>query len=1039
LNWIVNAGTLRTAADGLPDVFDTGGRLAINGTSTLELNESLTLDGAVASVSDFRSSLTRATDARIVLAAGKTLRMENGADATITGGFTNNSASTIVVTDNGSTLTTTGGLSLIGGASAQISSGGDVSAGGSLNIGTAGDGAVSVGSGSSLSAGGTTLLGRSGATGYLFFSNASTGRFTDILVDVSSFADTEGSLEISSGSTVTGTSLAVASTAAANTGLVRISGTDSALTLSTGATTIGAASASNGALRVESGGSFVSGTGLTMVNATGWIVISGGTCSAAGNLTLNGGQLTRDAAGAFLLAPARTFTIQAGGDATFTGAFTGSAAATINITGAGSTLTTTASGALQVRGGAALNVLGGGAVASAGALAVGTGVSGGDGAVTVSSAGSSLNVAGLTTLGLNGNTGSLTFSNGSTGTLGGIDVDDSTLPNTAGSLSIQSGSIVTGTSLAIAPNAAANTGEVRIAGAGSWLTLTSTTATTIGAASASTGTLAVESGGAFLTSAGTTTVNATGAITIAGGTCSAAGNLTLNGGQLTRDAAGALLIAPTRTLTVQAGGDAAFTGAFTGSAAQSIFVTGAGSMLTTLGGGNLQIRGDAALNVLAGGAVASTGQLNVGTGAGGGDGTVTVSSAASSLSVAGTTALGQNGNFAALTFADGSTGTLAGLNVGVSSVAGTEGRLRILSGAEVTATGMSIGSGTGVNTGAANLLGAGSSLTILGSGATTIGAAANAVGTLTIQSGATFTSGTGLVTVNPTGLLAVQAGGTLAGAADFAGTGPITLAGAFHPGTSSGVNRTTSVSFAQNIALQPTTSITVEIGGTVPGSGYDQLVFNGPGAPHFYRDGALHVALISGFAPQVGQVFNLFDFDLARSAGAFSSIYLPTLGPGRFWRTEQLYADGTLAVANAPSTYAEWQAAYGTGAWGTDDDGDGIANGIEFLLGTDPKKAFAAGAYPIQELPRLGLLARVTFDIPEFPAADAQYVVLSSPDLVTWTIIATKTGAGPWESTVAGVTVTSDPPIGGYVNIIVSETLPAATARRFHQLFGAEP
>ena len=144
-------------------------------------------------------------------------------------------------------------------------------------------------------------------------------------------------------------------------------------------------------------------------------------------------------------------------------------------------------------------------------------------------------------------------------------------------------------------------------------------------------------------------------------------------------------------------------------------------------------------------------------------------------------------------------------------------------------------------------------------------------------------------------------------------------------------------------------------------------------------------------------------------------------------------------MSSVPATYAAWQAAYGAGAFNTDDDGDGIANGIEFLLGTNPKSNASVGQPPLVELPPINsgnVTARVAFSIPEFPATDARYRLKASDDLVTWTLIASKDGAGPWSGSA---TVTSDAPGGGFTRITVAETLSASTVKRFHRLEAVEP
>ena len=75
----------------------------------------------------------------------------------------------------------------------------------------------------------------------------------------------------------------------------------------------------------------------------------------------------------------------------------------------------------------------------------------------------------------------MTFSNGSTGSFNDMLVDAATTIGSVGTLSIQSGASVTGTSLFVANNAVANTGTVTITGPGSALTLTGAATATIGA------------------------------------------------------------------------------------------------------------------------------------------------------------------------------------------------------------------------------------------------------------------------------------------------------------------------------------------------------------------------------------------------------------------------------------------------------------------------------------------------------------------------------------------------------------------------------
>ena len=80
---------------------------------------------------------------------------------------------------------------------------------------------------------------------------------------------------------------------------------------------------------------------ITTVTSTGSIAVNNATFNANGNV-LSSGQITRDATGVFTVASGKTPTLQAGGDATFTGAFATGTTTTDGenflITGAGSSV-----------------------------------------------------------------------------------------------------------------------------------------------------------------------------------------------------------------------------------------------------------------------------------------------------------------------------------------------------------------------------------------------------------------------------------------------------------------------------------------------------------------------------------------------------------------------------------------------------------------------------------------------------------------------------------------------------------------------------
>ena len=92
------------------------------------------------------------------------------------------------------------------------------------------------------------------------------------------------------------------------------------------------------------------------------------------------------------------------------------------------------------------------------------------------------------------------------------------------------------------------------------------------------------------------------------------------------------------------------------------------------------------------------------------------------------------------------------------------------------------------------------------------------------------------------------------------------------------------------LAMMSGATLSVELGGTIGGSQYDQVLSSGA----FSLNGALNVSLINGFTPSAGQSFNILDW--GSLAGTFSSLNLPTLS-GASWNTSQLYVNGVLSVA----------------------------------------------------------------------------------------------------------------------------------------------
>ena len=115
----------------------------------------------------------------------------------------------------------------------------------------------------------------------------------------------------------------------------------------------------------------------------------------------------------------------------------------------------------------------------------------------------------------------------------------------------------------------------------------------------------------------------------------------------------------------------------------------------------------------------------------------------------------------------------------------------------------------------------------------------------------------------------------------------VTMTGTFSPGLSPTTAQVGNLGFANGSTL------IMELGGTTPGSAYDQILSSGA----LTFDGTLTLSLINGFTPSAGQSFNLFDWSSA--SGTFASLNLPTLTSGLTWNTSQLYSSGVLSVLSA--------------------------------------------------------------------------------------------------------------------------------------------
>jgi hypothetical protein len=93
----------------------------------------------------------------------------------------------------------------------------------------------------------------------------------------------------------------------------------------------------------------------------------------------------------------------------------------------------------------------------------------------------------------------------------------------------------------------------------------------------------------------------------------------------------------------------------------------------------------------------------------------------------------------------------------------------------------------------------------------------------------------------------------------------------------------------------------IELGGLLPGSQHDKVVHNGVAT----LGGTLDVLLINAFVPQLGNAFDIFDWNAGLS-GTFSTVNLPALNPGLTWDASDLYIGGQLVVTAIPEVSAFW-------------------------------------------------------------------------------------------------------------------------------------
>jgi len=488
-------------------------------------------------------------------------------------------------------------------------------------------------------------------------------------------------------------------------------------------------------------------------------------------------------------------------------------------------------------------------------LSIGTS---GNATTSVSGAGSALNVNGLGShsIGFSTSSGTLNYTNDSTGTIAGtLNVGVSTTSPNTGNLNVNTGADLDVANLNIGTSAVSTgTGTVTVTGAGSTLDMTGASVLNIGSASANIGILNVNSGGTFSTGTGAVTVNATGDINLGGGgTLNLNGNTTINGGAISTDFASALNLASGRTMTIQNNGQVNL--------------------------GQTALSGGTTWNINSGGDLIGSFQINTSLS---GDNTVIVDGTGSSLQAAGSVSQwGRNGHTADVTIRNGASASVSELRLASDSVTSTTGTLNVQSGASMAVGGgLLVGSNGGPTTTATITVdGAGSTLTMGPGNFVVVGSNSLGTATITVQNSGTFNAAR--VHVDDVGQININ-GGTFAASENiFVSGGSIT--------------QTAGTFVAQgDVTLQNGGALT--LAGSLPVANQTYRVESGAtmtvnGTAHIQLAGRIRIA--GGTATLNAVTFGDIRDTLDLSSGTLNIPTAPSVSAGFNW------SGGTLHVTGA--------------------------------------------------------------------------------------------------------------------------------------------
>ena len=462
-------------------------------------------------------------------------------------------------------------------------------------------------------------------------------------------------------------------------------------------------------------------------------------------------------------------------------------------------------------------------------------------------------------------------------------------------------------------------------------------------------------------------------------------------------------------------------------AVTNTLVSGSSFALTKTGVGTLTLSG---ANGYTGGTTVNQGTLTIGTG-----GTLGAATGALSVNNTNNTAAGTNAVLNLATAVDTTVGSLSGTIATPTSGTNTA-TINITNTRTLTVNQTTAGTYAGViaGTGGAFTLGGSSTntLTLTGtntySGETTVSA-----GTLTLGSASALSSAAATITGGSldlggqtiTNAVSVGASGTLTGNGS---TGAATLAGSVTPGGSgSGLMTMASAS------VSSTSAIALQLAATgTRGVNYDALTISGILA----LDGTITVSL-DGLTPANGQSFDLIDSTGSIDVTNFTvatDLILPALGGGLVWDTSAFVANGVVSIVTAGGDpFTTW--ALG-GAFDDDANGDGVDNGMAWLLGAASPSANALGLLPV--VTESGGNLVMTFTCLKVAGRGTNVLKLQySKDLGITDLWTSHEGVVPDTAVTVGSVSYTVPSVNGNANLVnLQATIPASEAAPGTKLFG---